>query len=309
MPSRYPDRSEFDVVHVGNVCRDIDPADPRGWRLGGGVAYAALASARLGRRSAAIFGADKIAAGAAEIDLLRSAGVDVQIVPLEQGPIFENVEKEHGRVQTCIEPGQPVPVVDVPNVWWAAPAWMVVPVSNETGPEWAAAIPPDARLVLGWQGLLRTLVAGTKTGRKALSRGLLIDRADLIGVSRGDLGKGTGPDELNALLRPGTRLVLTEGIHGGLAFEATARGPANEVTYDAIASRQVDSTGAGDVFLAGLVAACLDRGASTDEPGPTSADLRWAAAAGALAVEGVGLPGVPDRAAVIARLADIDHEG
>jgi sugar/nucleoside kinase (ribokinase family) len=273
------------------------------------VAYAALASARLGRRSAAIFGADKIAAGAAEIDLLRSAGVDVQIVPLEQGPIFENVEKEHGRVQTCIEPGEPVPVVDVPNLWRAAPAWMVVPVSNETGPEWAAAIPPDARLVLGWQGLLRTLVAGTKTGRKAPSRGPLIDRADLIGVSRGDLGKGTGPDELNALLRPGTRLVLTEGIHGGLAFEATARGPANEVTYDATPSRQVDSTGAGDVFLAALVAAWLGRGAPTDEPGPTPADLRWAAAAGALAVEGVGLPGVPDRAAVIARLADIDHEG
>jgi sugar/nucleoside kinase (ribokinase family) len=273
------------------------------------VAYAALASARLGHRSAAIFGADMIAAGAAEIDLLRSAGVEVHIVPLEQGPIFENVEKEHGRVQTCIEPGEPVPVVDVPEAWRAAPAWMVVPVSNETGPEWASAIPPDARLVLGWQGLLRTLVAGSKTGRKPPSRSPLVDRADLIGVSRGDLAPGTGPDELSKLLRPGTRLVLTGGIHGGLTFEATAHGPAHELAYDSIPSRQVDSTGAGDVFLAALVAAWLDRGAPIDQPRPTPADLRWAAAAGALAVEGVGLPGVPDRAAVIARLADLDNKG
>jgi len=151
--------------------------------------------------------------------------------------------------------------------------------------------------------LLRTLVAGTETGRRPPSRGPLVDRADLIGVSRGDLGKGTGLDELNTLLRPGTRLVLTEGIHGGLTFEATAHGPANERTYGASPSRQVDSTGAGDVFLAALVAAWLDRGAPIDQSGPTPADLRWAAAAGALAVEGVGLPAVPNRAAVIARLA------
>jgi sugar/nucleoside kinase (ribokinase family) len=309
MPSRYPERAEFDVVHVGNVCRDIDRTDPRGWRLGGGVAYAALTSARLGYRSAAVFGADRTAAGATEIDVLRAAGVDVRIVPLSQGPIFENVEKDHRRIQTCVEPGEPVPVVDVPDAWRAAPAWMVVPVSNETGPEWAAAIPPGARLALGWQGLLRTLVAGTETGRKPPSRGPLVDRANLIGASRGDLAPDTSLDDLSALLRPGTRLVLTQGIHGGVMFEATSHGPAGEIAYDSVPSRQVDSTGAGDVFLAALVAAWLDRSAPTDQPGPTPDDLRWAAAAGALAVEAIGLGGVPTRAAVVARLADLDHEG
>jgi sugar/nucleoside kinase (ribokinase family) len=273
------------------------------------VAYAALTSARLGHRSAAVIGADATAAGAEEIDMLRSAGVEVRIVPLRQGAIFENLETEHGRVQTCVEPGEQVPVVEVPDGWRTAPAWMVVPVSNETGPEWAAAIPAGARLILGWQGLLRTLVAGAQTRRKPPSRGPLVDRADLIGVSSADLDPGTTPGELGGLLRPGTWLVLTDGIHGGLAVEATDGGPANERPYVAVPSRQVDATGAGDVFLAALVAAWLDRGAPAAERGPTPADLRWAAAAGALAVEGVGLPAVPDRAAVIARLADADHEG
>jgi sugar/nucleoside kinase (ribokinase family) len=302
MPSRYPERADFDVVHVGNVCRDIDRNDPRGWRLGGGVAYAALTSARLGHRSAAVFGADALAAGAVEIDILRAAGVVVRIVPLKQGPIFENVEGEHARVQTCVEPGQPVPVVDVPRAWRMATTWMVVPVSNETGPEWAAAIPPGARLVLGWQGLLRTLIAGSEVGRKAPSRTPLVNRADLIGVSRADLAVGTTPEQVNSMLRPGTRIVLTEGTHGGLAFEATEHGPSRALSYEAIPSRQVDTTGAGDVFLAALNAAWLERGAPATEPGPTPADLRWAAAAGGLAVEGVGLPGVPTRAAITARL-------
>ena len=38
-----------DVVVVGAAARDIAPDDPRGWRLGGGVSYSALTTARLDR--------------------------------------------------------------------------------------------------------------------------------------------------------------------------------------------------------------------------------------------------------------------
>ncbi len=289
------------------MTRDIDPADPRGWRAGGGVTYASLTTARLELRCAALVGADSATANAREIDLLRSAGVDVRIVPISQGPIFDNLETEHGRVQTCVEPGDPLPIVELPAAWSAARAWMVVPIAAETGPEWAAAIPPEARLALGWQGLLRTLVAGQRTGRRQPSRGPLVERADLIGVSPADLDPGTTITELNAVLRAGTRVVLTKGPAGGLLFEASNTGPANELEYDAVAARQIDPTGAGDVFLAALLAAWLEHGGASGEPGPTLDDLRFAAAAGALVVEGVGLPAVPDRAAILARLARIAH--
>lgn len=267
------------------------------------MAYASLTSARLGLRSAALIGADAAAAEAREIDLLRAAGVGVRIVPLGHGPIYENLETEHGRVQTCVEPGEPLPVVELPGSWLVARAWMVVPIAAETGPEWAAAIPTDVRMALGWQGLLRTLVAGERTGRKPPSRGPLVDRADLIGVSRTDLAPGTTLDELNAGLRSGARLVLTDGQGGGILFEASEGGPVKEIAYDAVPSRQVDPTGAGDVFLAALLAAWLDHHRAAGQSGPTLDDLRFAAAAGGLVVEGVGLPAVPDRASVIARLA------
>jgi sugar/nucleoside kinase (ribokinase family) len=303
MPPRYPERGEIDVVHIGNVTRDIDPADPRGWRAGGGVTYASLTSARLGLRSAALIGADQVTAAAHELDLLRDAGVDVRIVPLGQGPIFENLETEHGRVQTCVEPGDSLPLVELPTPWLDARAWMVVPIAAETGPEWAAAIPADARVALGWQGLLRTLVAGQRTERKRPSRGPLVGRADLIGVSRADLEPGMTMAELNAVLRPGTRVILTDGPSGGILFEAGQQGVLDPIPYAAVPSRHVDPTGAGDVFLAALLAVWLANDGPSGQPGPTRDDLRFAAAAGGLVVEGVGLPAVPDRATVLARLA------
>ena len=53
-----------EVVHIGSACRDVVPEDPRGWRLGGGVTYASLTTARLGLRTAAIVGVDATAATA-----------------------------------------------------------------------------------------------------------------------------------------------------------------------------------------------------------------------------------------------------
>ena len=78
----------------------------------------------------------------------------------------------------------------------------------------------------------------------------------------------------------------------------------------------MDATGAGDTFLAALVASVVSasRNRTGDEIGTpaTSAvagatgtlpDVRFAAAAASFTVEGPGLTAVPDRAAVLRRLA------
>ena len=74
-------RPGIEVVHVGSACRDIAPEDRRGWRIGGGVMYAALTTARLGLRTAAVVGVDGEAAEATELEMLADAGV-VAFVPL-----------------------------------------------------------------------------------------------------------------------------------------------------------------------------------------------------------------------------------
>src|SRR5436190_985351 len=66
----------IDVLHIGSASRDLTPDDPRGWRLGGGVTYAALTTARLGLRTAAYIGVDEAADWATAIpdDALVAVG-------------------------------------------------------------------------------------------------------------------------------------------------------------------------------------------------------------------------------------------
>jgi hypothetical protein len=105
----------IDVLHVGSASRDLTPDDPRGWRLGGGVTYAALTTARLGLRTAAYIGVDDVAAGAHELDLLADAGVDIMLARLPEAPVFDNQEAPGGRIQVCHAVGMPLAVPALPG--------------------------------------------------------------------------------------------------------------------------------------------------------------------------------------------------
>ena len=297
-------RAPIEVVHVGSASRDLTPDDPRGWRLGGGVTYAALTTARLGLRTAALIGVDDDAASAHELDLLRDAGVELQLAHLAEGPVFDNQETPTGRVQICHAVGRPLDVPALPASWGAAAAWSLVPVAGEVGEAWAAAVPEGAYMALGWQGMLRDLVAGGRVVRRPPWPSALVRRADLVGVSHHDVAGGTSLAALSALLHPGAELLVTEGRAGGLLIRVGEDGPGETLRYLPTATdRELDPTGAGDTFLAALLTSVVrprvaGRGRSRRSP-----DLRFAAAAGSLVVEGPGLAGVPDRTAVLVRRA------
>ena len=126
----------------------------------------------------------------------------------------------------------------------------------------------------------------------------------MVGVSADDLEPRARLSELVDLVRPGATLVVTRGDRGGTAL--TSRRPARSTlrAYPAIPSNGVvDPTGAGDVFLAALLATAIDgaRLGAVD----MAARLTFAAAAGSLAVEGAGLTGVPTLEAVSRRVADV----
>jgi sugar/nucleoside kinase (ribokinase family) len=297
-------RPKLEVVHVGSACRDLTPDDPRGWRLGGGVTYAALTTARLGLRTAALIGADALGGGSDELDLLRDAGVELRLVPLAEAPIFENRETPSGRLQTCHAVGLPIGVPPLPEAWRNARAWSLVPVAGEIADDWATAIPQAAYLAVGWQGMLRDLSPGAMVARRAPSPSALLRRADLVGVSHHDVGPRTPIATLAALLHPGADLLVTEGREGGLLVHVGSDGPTDVVRYLPTATdRELDPTGAGDTFLAALLASVLRPAIVGRRRSRRSPDLRFAAAAGSLVVEGPGLSAVPDRAAVIVRRA------
>lgn len=296
--------SRVEVVHVGSACRDVAPDDPRGWRMGGGVAYAALTTARLGLRTAAVVGVDDVARDAHELDTLRAAGVDILLVPLTEGPIYLNEETERGRVQTCVQPGVPLPIPALPDSWLGAGGWSLVPVAGEVTDAWAEVVPTDAYVAVAWQGFLRELAAGALVQRRAPRPSAVLRRADLVGVSHQDVAPETRLRDLERLLHPGADLLITQGGEGGLLVRVTHDGPTSIVRYlPTSTEREVDPTGAGDTFLAALHASVLRPAVVGRSRGRDRMDLRFAAAAGSLAVEDVGLAGVPDRAAVLVRRA------
>ena len=297
-----------DVLVVGAASRDLAADDPRGWRLGGPVVFASLMLARLGLRVAALVGADATAAAAEEFALLRDSGMDLHLVPLVHGPVFENVETPQGRAQRVIDPGEallPVAAERLPDSGATARGWFLAPVAGELGEGWVDLIPEAALVALGWQGLLRTFASDGRVSQRPPQRTQLVGRADLVSVSRDDLARDTSIADLSSCVRSGATLVLTHGSRGGLIIETDQPGRTGGLRrYPAvISSHVVDPTGAGDSFLATLFAARVEPrliGGRTD----SGLDLALAAAAASLVVEGHGLHGVPSRSAVRDRLRD-----
>jgi sugar/nucleoside kinase (ribokinase family) len=299
-PSGGPPR----VVVVGSASRDRAPTDPRGWRLGGGVSFGAMTAARLGVPTGALIGVDELASTAAELDLLRAAGVDVRLVPLEHGPVFDNIETPDGRIQIGFDRSDPIGVAALPVEWSSVGAWVFGPVAAEIPEEWAQVVPPDALVAVGWQGLLRDIVPGERVRHRRPGRSRVIERADFVGVSRDDFDEDVSLGELCRLMKPGATLVITQGASGGLVMVADRDGPHALRRWPPIPPTEfVDATGAGDVFLAALLSAYA-------EPrliGGRFAqgyDLLLAAAASSCVIERPGLLGVPDREAVRRRILE-----
>jgi sugar/nucleoside kinase (ribokinase family) len=291
------------IVVVGSAARDVAPDDPRGWRLGGGVSYSALTTARLGVPTGALIGVDEEASTATELDLLRAAGVDVRLVPLRHGPVFDNIETPEGRIQICYDRSDPIPVSTMPEAWRGVGAWIFGPVAAEIPDEWASAVPEDAIVAVGWQGLLRELRPGERVLHHPPGASPVIRRADLVGVSRDDFDQNLPLAELLGPLKRGATLCLTQGARGGIAMVAEVDAPAHMRRWPPIPpAAQVDATGAGDVFLAALLAAYAEPRLIAGRFAQ-GFDLLLAAAASSLVLEGPGLFGVPARDAVRIRIA------
>ena len=292
---------------VGCAARDVVRDDPRGWRLGGGVTYSGLTLARLGLPTRILVGVDPLAAEADELDALRDAGADVRLVRLARTPVFENIETPDGRIQTCLEPGDPLPVQALPAAWRSAGAWLLGPVAGELPDDWATVPPADALVAFGWQGILRHLPRGGRVGKRPPSASPLLRRSDIVGVSRHDVDPATSLEQLWGLLAPNATLLVTEGHLGGWEIRLSGGEPVGRRHYPAIpASAEVDPTGAGDVFLGAYLAAQVHH--PLPGLGRHGSDLRLAAAAASLNVEGPGLSGVPSLAAVTRRVAGTLHD-
>ena len=299
----------FDVVCFGEILWDVFEAEPRGdapmarmfrCELGGSPTNVAAGLARLGVRSAIVGGVGRDRFGQGLKRLLETEGVATDFVvelPNRTGLGFVMRDDEgepeflfygHASADLAITAEHLTPAV-------GRAKWGLVGTNTLTMPSLAQATRHFLDLVRANDGLVfldlnvrRHMWPDHQAMRAAIAH--LVKDAHVIKASEPDLDALAGPRGLEWLHEhaPAATWILTHGQKG-----ADARGAHGHITVPAVAVRAVDATGAGDAFVAGVLAVLVESGARPGEERWQSADL-WTRAIetghtmGAKAVQSVG---------------------
>ena len=310
------DRSDIDYLVVGHVCLDVVHQDGRAdaakqggagrsggsLLLGGTATYAALTARKLGQRVGVLTSADfqpRIVDTLIGPDNLRVAATELRVarLPAQGTTRFVNTYEPSGRRQQIQDLAELLRAEHVPPEWRAAPTVHLAPVALDVAIDLVPAF-PGALLGVTPQGWMR---AWDEQGRVRAApweaAEFVLDRADVAIFSVEDV-----PDRaLIARYAELARLmVVTENRRGATVYE---RGTAPRRSPAFRAGRQVDPTGAGDVFAAAFLV-------HYRRTGDAMASAEYANCAASFAIEKRAWQGVPTREQVDERLRrGKRHEG
>jgi 1D-myo-inositol 3-kinase len=274
--------SSPDFVAIGHVTLDRFGESTR---PGGSALYAAVTAHRLGL----------------SVGLLTSHGddfplevippkIEVISIPADETTVFEHRHEPGGRVSHVRSVAGPLTTADVPEDWRDAALTLLAPVVDEVDPM-IATLFTDGAVGAAAQGWVRQVTPdGLVIPRPWQSPESLLQSVQALFLSREDiLGQEAEVIEWFQRMPVG---VLTADRVGALLF---VNGERYEVQPRP--AREVDPTGAGDVFAATFLI-------QYQRDGDAWQAAAAAACAGSLAVEGEGWSAVADRAALDAALLE-----
>jgi hypothetical protein len=207
-------------------------------------------------------------------------GVEWHVIDDAQTTTFANRYTETGREQLLLATTLPIGIDAIPEDWRAAPVILLAPVFHDIREEVPAQLKGVGTIVgLGAQGWLRR--RDGEQVRPGVFEPLPAWLAgDVVFVSEEDIET---PEAVEAWQERVPVVVLTRARSGAAVWDARGR---HDIA--AFETKEVDPTGAGDVFAA----AFLIRLQETADA-PTAA--RFAAAAAALSVTAAGTAGIAGR--------------
>ncbi len=270
---------------VGHAVRDIAPG---GWRWGGTVTYAALLARAWGLPVAVVtsLAAEDVPAYRA----LLGDGVLLHAVPAPATTTMENTYTETGRDQRLHAKATQILPRHVPTAWRGARVALVGPVLHDVSTKFAGFFPEESLVGLTIQGRLRGHNRGRIYRRLWPRADHEFPAYDALFFSDEDVGFSVPLAEAYAELAP---LALeTLGDEGARLYDTVKR---KVYELDAAPARDVDPTGAGDVFAAAFL---ITYAASGD---PIAAAYH-ANAAAACSIEREGVNGIPIWEQVVERL-------
>jgi len=274
MPEFVPLQS-VDYLVIGHVTEDLTPS---GARPGGTATFAALTARSLGLRAGVLTAVGQKASLAALDE------IPVVSIPSEHSTTFENVNTEHGRNQILHQRAAPIAYANVPEPWRKAPILHLGPVAQELEAELPPSFSPSL-LGITPQGWMRTWNSeGQVVPCEWQKAELLLPQAGAVVISRQDVG---GDDEQIDWMAHQTRLLaVTEGPAGCVLYWHGDRR-----RFRAPEVREVDSTGAGDIFAAAFFVRLF----TTRDPWEAA---RFATHLAARSVARPGLEGIPTPAEI-----------
>jgi sugar/nucleoside kinase (ribokinase family) len=273
-----------EYLAIGHVAHDLTPEGPR---LGGTVAYAALTARALGMKVGIVTSAGQ------ETPLNALDGIPILMINSPQSTTFENRYTGGGRVQVLRAQAARIDFEQVPAAWREPPIIHLGPIADEMDSALPAGFAP-ALLGVTPQGWMRRWdSAGLVSLRDWEDAEPLLAGAGAIVISREDV---RGDHELIEHLAHRTRmLVVTEGAEGCvLHWHGDRR------RFRAPEVREVDATGAGDVFAA----AFFIRLHATRDPWEAA---RFATLIASHSVTRPGLEGIPTRPEIESCLMEVLH--
>ena len=271
MPDIVP-LEPVDYLVIGHIARDLTPD---GSVLGGTVAYSALTARALGLRVGIV------TAAGSDISLEPLNGIPVVSIETNSSTTYENIYTEQGRIQYLRMQASYIGLDRVPDPWRTASVIHLGPIASEVD----SVLP---------EGFSPTLLGLTPQGwmRQWDSKGLVspgewmdcrqaLAQAGAVVLSGDDVN---GDDLLIEHMAGQTKiLVVTEGAAGAVLYWHGDRR-----RFRAPSVREVDATGAGDIFAAAFFVRYLN----TRDPWEAT---RFATLLASHSVERAGLDGIPTR--------------
>lgn len=283
---------EADILLIGHVTRDLVSADPASdYRIGGTVSFAAITALRLGRRPTVITRA------AADTDLSElPSGIDLRVLPSPQTTTFANVYTAHGRVQYCYSQALPLTANDIPQPLRRARAVLLGPLVNEIGPDMTPIFPPETLVAAVPQGWMRRWDAQGRVFSKPWENAAeILPYLDVLVLSVEDIEFDLS--RLDLFVQQVPYVVLTQAREGCILHQWKEDGSVGRIHIPPRPAREVDPTGAGDIFTAAFIIRLQETG------DPVQA-ARFANVTASFGVEKEGVAGIPEREQVLAYMAE-----
>jgi sugar/nucleoside kinase (ribokinase family) len=278
-----------DYLVIGTITKDLIPD---GFTVGGTVTYAAVTASRLGKRAAIVTSAE---AGLVLPDILSD--VEVVRVPSQATTTFRNVYVDGTREQYISALADPIGPEAIPTDWRQVPLVHLGPLARELD-ESLVHVFPDSRVIATPQGWFRSW---DEAGRVSLGEWpgaeRLLPYLTALVLSDEDIcGDPWCIERFVSMVRI---LVVTHGPRGAsVYYDGQVR------HFPTRPAREVDLTGAGDVFAAAFLIRLHETFQILGVEDPWEA-ARFANVVGSFSVEGLGTSAIPSREQVEAYLQQV----